>query len=102
MCDVSDVCVWHDHVRDDCEYFLKLYFISTFEITSDVVLPLTEEIRLKIFGFPDLPVFLIDLLSAGGSVYSCEILFKILGTPVITCLICTGTPVKTCWKFWQS
>ena len=41
---------------------------------------------------------LIDLLSAGDSAYSCENLFEILGTPVITLLIFTGTPVKTCWK----
>jgi len=45
---------------------------------------------------------LLDLLSAGDSVYSRENLLEILGTPVITCLICTGTPVKTCWNFWQS
>jgi len=36
------------------------------------IYPLTEEIRLKIFGSPDLFVFLIDLLSCGNFVYSRE------------------------------
>ena len=61
-----------------------------------------EEIVLKIFGSPDLTVFLLDLLSAGDSVYSRENLLENLGTSVKTCLICTGTPVKTRLKFWQS
>ena len=56
----------------------------------------------RIFGSPDLSVFLIDLLSAGDSVYACETAFEISGTPVKTCVICTGTWVKTCKKFWQS
>jgi len=43
-----------------------------------------------------------SLLSARDSLYSRENLVEILGTPVISCLICTGTPMKTCWKFWQS
>jgi len=47
--------------------------------------PLTNEIRLQIFGSPDLSVFLIDLLSAGDSVYSRENVLEILGTPVKTC-----------------
>jgi len=68
--------------------------------TQDI--PLTEEIRLQIFGSPDLSVVLIDLFSAGGSVSSLEILFENLGTPVKTCLISTGTAVKTRLKFWQS
>jgi len=65
-------------------------------------MPLTEEITLKIFGSPDMPVFPATLSSAGDSVFSRETLFKILGTPEKTCFTCTGTPVKTCWKFWQS
>jgi len=60
-----------------------------------------EEIVLKIFGSPDLTVFLLDLLSAGDSVYSRENLLENLGTPVKTCLICTGNAVKTGLKFWQ-
>jgi len=63
--------------------------------------PLKEEIKFKIFGSSDYPVFLDSLLGDGDSVYSHEILCEILGTPGKTCLICTGTPVKTCWKFWQ-
>jgi len=70
------------------------------------VVPLTEETRLKIFGSPDYPVFLDSLLSDGD----CETLFdgdretpfEMFGTPEKTCLICTGTPVKTRWKFCQS
>jgi len=38
----------------------------------------------------------------GDSVYSSENLFESLGTPEKTCLICFGTPVKTCRNFWQS
>jgi len=40
--------------------------------------PLTEEVRLKIFGSPDNPVFLDSLLSDGDSVYSTENQFEIL------------------------
>ena len=61
--------------------------------------PLTEEIRLRMFGSPDLSVFLRDLVSDKDPVYSRENLFENLGTPEKMCLICTGTPVKTCWKF---
>ena len=64
--------------------------------------PRADVISLQLFASSDLSVFLIDLLSAGDSVYSRENLFEILDTPVKTCLICMGTPVKTCWKFWQS
>jgi len=38
-----------------------------------------EEIILKIFGSPDLTVFLLDLVGAGDSVYSCENLLEIFG-----------------------
>ena len=51
---------------------------------------------------PDLPDFRADLLSDGDSVYSRENLFEILGTSVKTCLLCMGTPLKTCYEFWQS
>jgi len=43
--------------------------------------PLMEEITLKIFGSPDLSVFLIDLLSAGDSVNSRENLLQIWELP---------------------
>jgi len=61
-------------------------------------IPPTEEIRLEIFRSPDLPDFWVDLLSDGDSVYSRKNLFDNLGA----CLICTRTPVTTCWKCWQS
>ena len=64
--------------------------------------PLTEEIRLQIFGFPELPDFQVDLLRNGDSVYSRENLFEILGIPENTCLICMGTSVKSCQKFWHT
>jgi len=67
-----------------------------------MIYPLTEEIRLQMFGSPDLSVFLIDFLSDGDSVFPRENLFEIVGIPMKTWLICTGTTVKTCWKFWQS
>jgi len=50
--------------------------------------PLTEEIKLKISGFPDLTIFRY------GFMYPREDSFEILGTPVKTCLKCTGNPVK--------
>jgi len=55
--------------------------------------PLTEEIRLQMFGSGDLPDFRVDLLSNGDYIYSRETLFEILGTPEKLCLICMGTPV---------
>ena len=76
--------------------------ISATYISSSTLHPRTEEIRLNIFGFPDLPDFRVDLFSDGNSVSSREMSYEILGTPVKTCLMCTGTPVKTCWSFWQS
>jgi len=50
----------------------------------------------------DLQIFSVfpeTLLSDRDSVYSREDQLEILRTPRKTCLICTGTPVKTCWKF---
>jgi len=64
--------------------------------------PLTEEIRLKIFGSQDSQGFAASFCIDGDAVYSRETLFEILGTPEKTCWVCTGTPMKTCWKFWQS
>ena len=58
--------------------------------------------RLKTFGSRDLTVFSSDLLRNGDSVYTRENLYENLGTPEKTFLICAGTPVNTCWKFWQS
>jgi len=46
--------------------------------------------------------FLATLLSDWDSIYSRKPLFDILETPLQTCLICTGTPVTTCWKIRQS
>jgi len=59
--------------------------------------PLTEEIGLKIFGSQDWSVLPAFFWSDGDSVYSRENLSENLGTPEKTCLICMGTPVKTCW-----
>jgi len=72
------------------------------ERTRSLVFGATEEIRLKIFGSRDLSVFLTDLLNTGDSVYTRKNLYANLGNSVKMCLICAGTPVKTCWKFWQS
>jgi len=63
---------------------------------------LTEEIRLKMFGFTDVPDCRVDLLSDGDSVYSRETLFEKFGDSRENMFICTGTLVRTCWKFWQS
>jgi len=56
-------------------------------------MPLAEEIRLEIFASLDLSVFLLDLLNDGDSVHSRENSVEIVGTPVKTCLIWTGTRV---------
>ena len=80
MCDTSDVTGLMSHVFSRSRRRSNLKYLDL-QITTEI---------------------LLDLLSAGDSVYSRENLLEILGTPVITCLICTGTPVKTCWKFWQS
>jgi len=60
------------------------------------VYPITEEIRLEIYGSQDLQDFRVDLLSDRDSVYLCENLFENLGTLVKFFWIFTGTPVKTC------
>jgi len=52
-----------------------------------------------IFSLADYLVSLDSLLSDGDSVYSHETLLEILGTPEKMCLVCTGIPVKICWKF---
>jgi len=52
------------------------------------VWPLTEEIRLKIFGLPDSAVFPPTLLSYGDTVYSRESMFENFGTPEKTGLMC--------------
>jgi len=77
------------------------YVCLNMYVNIHTYMPLTEEIRLKIFGSPDLSVFLIDLLTGGDSIYSRENSFEMFGTPVKMCLICTGTSVKSCWMFWQ-
>jgi len=64
--------------------------------------PFMEKIGLEISGSQDSPVFPAFFCGDGDSNYQRETLFKILGTPKEMCLICTGTPVKTCCKFWQS
>jgi len=56
-------------------------------------IPHTEEIRIKIFASQDSPVIPAFFCSDRDSVYSRENLFKIVGAPEKTCLICTGTPV---------
>jgi len=84
------------------EPYISTFFKRAAYISSSTLHPRMEEIRLKIFGSPDLPDFRVDLLSDGDSVSSREISYEILGTPVKTCLMCTGIPVTTCWSFGQS
>jgi len=84
----------------DCSHPIHMYL--DIEVTQRNPYPLTEEIRLKIFGSPDLSVFLKDLLSDGDSLYPRDNLFEVLGTPVETCLICMGTLMNVFCKFWQS
>jgi hypothetical protein len=56
-------------------------------------IPITEEIRLNIFGFPD---YTVSPYNQGTLVYSRENLFEILEAPMKTYLKVTGTPVKPC------
>jgi len=61
--------------------------------------------RRSDFKYWDLQILTVSpstLLRDGDSVYSRETLFEILGTPEEMFLICTGNPMKTCWKFWRS
>ena len=64
--------------------------------------PLTEEIRLEMFGSPDYPVFPGVLSSDRDSVKSHKNSFENMGTSVKTCLKVTGTLRETCLKFRQS
>ena len=63
--------------------------------------PLTEEIRLTIFWFPDLSVFLIDLLNVGDSVYSGKQLWNFGGSRENLFEIHRDSR-ENLLKFWQS
>jgi len=91
-------CVTYYLSCNVCNDMHKMYVTHDTDILFHH-LPLTEDVRLQIFGSPDYPVFQSFLWSDGDFVYSRENLFEILGTPVKTCLNVKGTPVKTCWKF---
>jgi len=51
-------------------------------------MPLTEEIRLQIFGSRDPTIFSLDLLSDGDSVYTPENLNENLGIRVVSHVTC--------------
>jgi len=59
-------------------------------------MPLTEEIRLEMFGSRDLSVSRYFFWVTGTPFTQLKRNIGILGTPVKTCLIGKGTPVKTC------
>jgi len=65
-------------------------------------IPLTEEIRLQIFGSRDLTRKPLHLLSDGHSVFTRGNSYENLATPMKTCLLLMGTAVKNLLKFWQS
>ena len=65
-------------------------------------IPLMEEIGLKMFGSRDPTIVSLNFLSDGDSVNTRENLYENLRTPAKMYLICTGIPVETCRKFWQS
>ena len=95
------VCIYiYTHIYI-CIY-LYIYAYIHISIYMHLYLSRRRSDRLKISVFPDLSNFRMDLLSNGDSVYSRENSFEISRTPVKTCLTCTGTPAKTCWKFGQS
>jgi len=83
-----------------CNVMSEHIYTCVSQYISDM--PRTEEIRCKIFGSPDLTFLSLNLVSDGDSIYTTEKSCEILGTPVRKFLICMGTSVKTCWKFWQS
>ena len=94
--------VCHDSFIHLCVPWLVLSYMGHLAFVHDHDSPLTEEIRLKMFGFTDVPDCRVDLLSDGDSVYSRETLFEKFGDSRENMFICTGTLVRTCWKFRQS
>jgi len=69
-------------------WYVMYYIITwTYAISSHHGIPLTQEIRLEIFGSPDLPDFRADLSGDGNPIYSGEISIEIVGSPVKTCLM---------------
>ena len=63
-------------------------WLSTNTMAKVSMFPLTEEIKLKIFGSRDLTTFSLDLLSDRDSVHSRENLYENVGTPLKTCSVC--------------
>ena len=98
---IGYVCNTHDTQTHATHPYVPIYNTWDTPICVHIVhvRPLTEEIMISFnLKYLDLQItteILLDLLSAGDSIYSREIL-EILGIPMISCLICTGTPMKTC------
>jgi len=89
------VCVSVPRVFAHLFWFISVFFVD--------IPHLRRRLDLKIFGSPDMPVFPATLLSDRDSVYSRERNpVSKFGDSRENCLICTGTCVKICWKFWHS
>jgi len=85
---MSHICMQHTLIHSNRSYESFNSFV-----------PLTEETTLKIFRSWDLTILWLDLLCDGDSVHTRKKLYENLGTPVKTCLICTGTPCKLVGNF---
>jgi len=109
--DMTHSYAWHDsyvtwliHMHDMTHAWHDSFICVTWLVTWLVAwliqdLPLKEEISLQIFGSADIPVFFIDFLSAGDSVYSREFFLKISGLPWKRVWYVWGLPWKLVWKF---
>ena len=66
----------------------------------------SKDIWIKIFASRDLTNFFFLVRSfewRGLRLHTWKLVWKCnFWDSVETCLICTGTPAKTCWTFWQS
>jgi len=110
--DTSAHCKILQHTATRCNYWLDMICSQRWDTGYENVRlwlwlvyfnthwPLTEEIRLKILYLQIYPISM-QMFWVTGTPFTHLKTCLNLGTPVKTRLICMGTLVKTCWKFWQ-
>ena len=97
LCDMTHIHMWYDSLT----HVTQIWTNPSWGVTHVIVVSDIHSRRRPDLKHLDLQirvVFLEILLSDEDSVYSRKTLFVIFGIPEKTCLICTGTPIKTCWK----
>ena len=72
----------HIYIYIHVYIYIYIYICMYVYIYICTYIPLTEEIRSKIYGFPDCTVCLYNQLSAETPLYSRENFFEILVTPM--------------------